>query len=108
MGDQTLIELTLPTVTKGSVPEIVAEGDGFNKLSVETQGAADGFSNVGDVEHVLHARADMVITGIKKDLCFLTEAAKFTGIEDASYIPLVAAANFTGLFLFQPASAAAG
>ena len=63
-----LADYPFPSVTKWSMAKVMAHAHGPGKLSVQTQGTADGGSNGGNMQHMLHTCADMVVGWSIEDL----------------------------------------
>jgi hypothetical protein len=61
-------EKPLPVVPEGAVPDIVAQGDGLNKVFVQGKQAAAGSGDLGNELDVQNAVGDVVILNQVKNL----------------------------------------
>jgi hypothetical protein len=62
------------------VPNVVSQGDRTDQVRIQTQRAPDRLGKVAHVQDVLHARADVIVLRIEKDLRLVTQSAKRHGI----------------------------
>src|SRR6266516_1652462 len=92
------VEGFLSGVAEGGVSDVVNESEGFGEIDVEAEGSGDGAGDLGNLEGVSEAVAEMVAVATGEDLGFGFKAAEGTGVDDAVAVALkVVAVGMRGL-----------
>ena len=66
-----LIQRALARMTKGGVPQVVRQRDGFGQILVQPQRAGDGAGDLGYLQRMGQPGAVMVALRRQKHLCFV-------------------------------------
>jgi len=98
---ESLVEFSLddtfPCMAKGGMSNIVAKGNGFGEVFIETEGTGNGSGDLGDFKGMSESCAKGVAGGGKKDLCFVLEAAECLAVDDTISISHEFGTEFIGL-----------
>ena len=97
----------LAGVAPRPVAAVVAEGDGFGQGHVEPAGAGDAGGDLGDLERVGEASAE-VVGREDEHLCLAGQAPERGGMKDPIAIALETSAKGIGRFGDRPVTGAAG
>jgi hypothetical protein len=101
-------KLVFADVSKGCVPEVMAERDGFRQVFVEIQRSGDGSGNLGDFQSVGEP-GDVVVTPRRDEhLSFVFEASESLGVKDAVAVSLILSADGRRRLRYLAAFAGAG
>jgi len=90
------IEGFFADMAEGGVADVMGEGDGFDEVFIQAEGAADGAGDLGDFEGVGEA-GSVVIAGGDEDLGFVLEPAEGFAVEDAVPVALEAGSDGVGI-----------
>jgi hypothetical protein len=82
-----LVKGLLSRVAERSVPQVVAQGDGFGQILVQRQGFGHSPGNLGHLQGVGEAGAVMISPGDQKHLSLVLEAAERFRMENP--VPVV-------------------
>ena len=93
---QVGVERVLAGVAAGTVPAVVAQGDGLGERHVEPAGPGDGRGHLGHLEGVGQP-GPLVVVGEDEDLGLAGQPAEGGGVQDAVPVALEAGAPRVGL-----------
>jgi len=104
-GGHAAVEFLLAGVAEGRVADVVSEGEGFGEVLIEAETDGDGAGDLGDLEGVGEAIAEMVGDGGREDLGLIFEATKGAGVDDTVPVALKVVAVGVGEFRVATAPA---
>ena len=64
------VEISLASVSKGSVSEVVAEADRLDEVAIQSEREPDIPCDAGDELHMKAATGEVVVASEAEDLCF--------------------------------------
>ena len=88
MFAQALVERVLSRVAERGVAKVMAERDGFGEIVIECECAGERSGELGDLDRVRQARAEMVSLVVYENLRLVGEAAKRARMNDAVTVAL--------------------
>ena len=90
---QDLIQRFFSGVTKGCVPQVMTQSNGFCQVFVHTQRFGNGTSNLRYFQCMRQTRAVMVTLRFQKDLCLVLQSAEGFTVQNTVTVTLVARAD---------------
>ena len=104
MPRHAFIQRVLPRVAKWRVAQVMRQADGFDQILVNLQSAGDRSPQLCDFQRVREASAKQIALMVQKDLGFVDEAAKRSGMDNPIAITLeFGSGRRTGLRVTAPA-----
>src|SRR5258707_14826149 len=85
---QAVVEDCLADVPEGRVPEVVAKADRLGQVLVEPEGPGDGARDLGHLERVGEAGAEVVALRRDEDLRLVLESPEGLGVHDPVAVAL--------------------
>ena len=92
---EALVEGAFAGVAEGGVADVVDQGEGLGEVLVEAEGGGDGAGDLGDLDGVGEAAAEVVGGAAGEDLGLAGEAAEGAGLDDALAVALEGGARGT-------------
>ena len=102
-GGHGLGQRVLPGVAKGGVAQVVRQCQGLGQVFVEAQHAGNRAADLGHLQAVGEAGAEVVALVVHEDLRLVDQAAKRGGVHDAVAVALVGRAMGSGSARTRPA-----
>ena len=96
-----------PCMAKGGVAQVVAHGDGFCQIFVESQRPGHGPGNPGHLQGVGHAGAVVVSLGAEEYLGLVHQTAKCFAVNDSVVVALVTGSHIVLTEKLLPGTAGA-
>jgi hypothetical protein len=75
-------------MSKGRVPKVMCQADGFNQVFIASQGARQCPSNLRYFDGMRQPGSEIIALKIDEDLCFVFQAAEGSGVDDSIPIAL--------------------
>jgi len=100
------IECILPAMAERRMAKVVGQAQGLGQILIETQGAGDRPSDLGDFEAVGQPDPEMVAVGGDEHLGFVTQAAESDRMDDAVAVALKDIARSARAFVMLGVKAA--
>jgi hypothetical protein len=82
-------ENPLSHMTEGSVAEIVSHTYGPSEFGIESEPTAHGGGDGGDMEHMFHPGADVVVAGCKKHLGLVFQSSEWGTVDNGGGVTIV-------------------
>ena len=93
IGGERLVERPLAGVTEGRMPKIVREGEPLGQVLVESERSGDRPGDLGDLERVSEARAEMVALVVDEDLRLVLQPPEGVRMDDPVAVALKSASE---------------
>jgi hypothetical protein len=100
-----LVQNPFSGMAERSMSDIMTQRDRLDQIQIQIQCARNGGRDVVHIDHMLDARANMIVLGIEKNLGLMTKSSESLRINDPSRIALERRSNHTGLFGLCPSAA---
>jgi hypothetical protein len=88
MGLHTVIQRILTGMTKRCVPQIVRQGNGLDKILIDSQRPCNGPAELGDLQRMCQAGTKQISLVVEKNLGFVHKTAERGGVHDAVTVTL--------------------
>ena len=95
---ESFVEGAFSGMSERRVADIVDEGQGFDEVFVEVEGAGNGSCDLGDFQGVGETAAEVVREAAGEDLRFAGEATEGTSVQDTVAVALKWTAEGVGWF----------
>ena len=83
MASSTSVQSILPRVAKGCVSQVMRQGDGFDQVFVEFEGAGDGTAQLRHFQRMRQPCAKQIAFVVQKNLGFVDQAPESGAVDDA-------------------------
>ena len=102
------LQRILPGMAERRMTDIVSKAECFGKILVQSQRASDRAADLGDLQAVRQADAEMIAIGGKENLRLVSQPAETDRMNDSIAIALKGVARAASPFLFFVKTTAAG
>ena len=83
-------------MSKGRVPQIVAQGDGLRQILIEAQGLGNRAGVLGDLQRMGQPRPVMIAPGSQEHLGLMLQTPERLAVENPVPVPLIDRPDIAG------------